>query len=53
MKEYTWTILSSGIIAANSYEEAKVLVEENAAELVADDEKYWNVKVDKPLKEKK
>ena len=46
MKEYYWTVESSGIIEAESLDDAKEYLEENSHALVSDDYKYWSLKVD-------
>ena len=45
MKEYHWTIESSGIIEAESYEDAKKELEKHAEHYVLDDQKYWRVNI--------
>ena len=53
MKEYHWTIESSGIIEAESYEDEKKELEKHAEHYVLDDQKYWRIKIDKSDKEVK
>ena len=52
MKEYHWTMESSGIIEAESYEDAKKELEKHAEHYVLDDQKYWRIKIDKSEEEK-
>ena len=46
MKEYHWTITASGFVEAESVEEAKSILKENAIGYVMDDEKYLEIDVD-------
>ena len=46
MKEYYWTVESTGIIEAESLDDAKEYLEKNSHALVSDDYKYWSLKVD-------
>ena len=44
-KEYHWTVEASGYVDAESYEEAKKMVEDEAEGLVMDDREYWTIEV--------
>jgi|19_taG_2_1085344.scaffolds.fasta_scaffold216319_1 hypothetical protein len=44
-KEYHWTVEASGCVDAESYEEAKKMVKDEAEGLVMDDRKYWRIEV--------
>ena len=46
MKEYHWTITASGFVEAESVEEAKSILKEDAVNFVMDDEKYLEIDVD-------
>ena len=46
MKEYYWTITASGFVEAESVEEAKSILKEDAVNFVMDDEKYLEIDVD-------
>jgi|TARA_R100000742_G_C4274054_1_gene93861 hypothetical protein len=46
MKEYHWTITASGFVEAESVEEAKSILKEDAINFVMDDEKYLEIDVD-------
>ena len=46
MKEYHWTITASGFVEADSAEEAKSILKEDAINYVMDDEKYLEIDVD-------
>jgi len=46
VKEYYWTITASGFVEAESVEEAKSILKENAIGYVMDDEKYLEIDVD-------
>ena len=46
MKEYHWTITASGFVEADSVEEAKSILKEDAINYVMDDEKYLEIDVD-------
>ena len=45
-REYMWTVEASGYVEATSFEEAKEILSEEADGLVADDRKYWILKVE-------
>ena len=47
MKEYYWTIECTGIIEAESYEDAKKELEKHAKHYVLNDQKYWKINIDK------
>ena len=46
MKEYYWTITASGFVEAESVEEAKSILKEDAVNFVMDDKKYLEIDVD-------
>jgi CMP-N-acetylneuraminic acid synthetase len=46
MKEYYWTITASGFVEAESVEEARSILKEDAINFVMDDEKYLEIDVD-------
>jgi len=46
MKEYHWTITASGFVEAESVEEARSILKEDAINFVMDDEKYLEIDVD-------
>ena len=45
MKEYHWTITASGFVEAESVEEAKSILKEDAINFVMDDEKYLEIDI--------
>ena len=51
MKEYYWTIESSGIIEAESFQDAKKELKKHAEHYLLDDIKYWKIKIDKPIED--
>ena len=48
-REYEWTVEASGLIEATSLEEAKEILLNEADGMVADDRKYWLMKVEKEV----
>ena len=49
LKEYEWTVEASGLIEATSLEEAREILLNEADGMVADDRKYWLMKVEKEV----
>ena len=45
MKEYYWTITASGFVEAESVDEAKSILKEDAINFVMDDEKYLEIDI--------